>query len=230
MMDNYRIDGHGVIHQIEFTPIKYDKTYISYYEDLSERTIKLGYQRLGWILGILGRIPNSVLEIGYGTGTFVEAAQVTGVVDCAGYDIAKYPLPSGVRFVDWSEALDNEWDLVAMFDVLEHIPDLSFLDRLKARHLAIAVPYCRFRELGEAGDAWFRNWRMLLPNEHLHHFDRGSLVSLLSHHGFECATLNTFEDGIRLRPGETGPNILSGFFIKSGGGDEYDEAAGGNTP
>ena len=108
------------------------------------------------------------------------------------------------------------WDLVAMFDVLEHIPDLSFLARLEARHLAIAVPYCRHRELGAAGDDWFRTWRMLLPNEHLHHFDPQSLVALLAHHGWDCLSLNTFEDGLRLRPGESGPNILSGFFRKRG--------------
>jgi hypothetical protein len=215
MIENYEMDRFGVIHQIEFTPIRYDKQYISYYEDLSDRTVKLGYQRLGWILGLLRYIPRSVLEIGYGTGTFIEAAQITGVADCAGYDIARYPLPDGVRFVDRDEALTREWDLVAMFDVLEHIPDLSFLERLKARHLAVAVPYCRCRELGEAGDAWFRAWRMRLPNEHLHHFDREALVALLAHHGFECVTLNTFEDGIRLRPGEHGPNILSGFFKKA---------------
>jgi predicted TPR repeat methyltransferase len=214
MIDNYRIDEFGVIHQVEFTPITYDKQYISYYEDLSDRTIKLGYQRLGCILGLMGRIPDSVLEIGYGTGTFIEAAQITGVADCAGYDIARYPLPAGVRFVDWEAALDREWDLVAMFDVLEHIPDLSFLGRLNAKNLALAVPYCRYRELGEAGDAWFRDWRMLLPNEHLHHFDRESLTALLDHHGFDCVSLNTFEDGIRVRPGEKGPNILCGFFSR----------------
>ncbi len=214
MIANYEADAFGVIHQIDFTPITYDKQYISYYEDLSDRTIKLGYQRLGWILGLLGRIPRSVLEIGYGTGTFIEAAQITGVADCAGYDIARYPLPAGARFVGWDEALEGAWDLVAMFDVLEHIPDLSFLSRLTTDHLAVAVPYCRYRELGDAGDAWFSGWRMRLPNEHLHHFDRESLVALLAHHGFECVTLNTFEDGIRLRAGEDGPNILSGFFRK----------------
>ncbi|RWA58376.1 class I SAM-dependent methyltransferase [Mesorhizobium sp.] len=214
MLDNYELDGFGVIHQIDFTPIEYDKQYISYYEDLSDRTIKLGYQRLGWVLGVTGEIPRSVLEIGYGTGTFIEAAKITGVADCAGCDIARFPLPQGVRFVDWDEALAGSWDLVAMFDVLEHIPDLSFLGRLQARHLAIAVPYCRWRELGVEGDAWFRSWRMRLPDEHLHHFDRDSLVALLAHHGFECVTLNSFEDGIRLRPGEAGPNILSGFFRK----------------
>jgi hypothetical protein len=53
---------------------------------------------------------------------------------------------------------------------------------------------------------------MLLPNEHLHHFDIESLTSLLAHYDFKCLTTNTFEDGIRLRPGETGPNIISGFF------------------
>lgn len=37
MLDNYEVDEFGVIHQIDFTPIKYDKQYISYYEDLSDR-------------------------------------------------------------------------------------------------------------------------------------------------------------------------------------------------
>lgn len=214
MLDNYRMDEFGVIHQIDFTPIIYDKKYISYYEDLSDRTIKLGYQRFGWILGLIGRMPASVLEIGYGTGTFIEAAEIAGVEDCAGCDIAHYPLPKGVRFVEWDEALATQWDIVAMFDVLEHIPDLSFLARLQARHVALAVPYCRHRELGAGGDAWFRDWRMLLPNEHLHHFDRESLTALMAHHGFRCVTLNTFEDGMRLRAGETGPNILCGFFSR----------------
>lgn len=216
MIENYRIDEFGVIHQIEFTPITYDKKYISYYQDLSDRTIKLGYQRMGWLLGLMNRRPASVLEIGYGTGTFIEAAHITGVTDCAGYEIAHYPLPDGVPFIDWDSALAREWDLVAMFDVLEHIPDLSFLSRLKTRHLALAVPYCRFRELGAKGGEWFRNWRMLLPNEHLHHFDRQSLTALMADSWFDCITLNTFEDGLRLRAGETGPSILSGFFRKRG--------------
>ena len=33
VIDNYEIDEFGVIHQIEFEPITYDKEYISYYED-----------------------------------------------------------------------------------------------------------------------------------------------------------------------------------------------------
>ncbi|MFK7766348.1 MAG: class I SAM-dependent methyltransferase [Mariniblastus sp.] len=211
MIDNYSIDSLGVIHQVEFQPIEYDQNYISYYENLSDRTIKLGYQRLGWILGLLDRIPDSILEIGYGTGTFIEAAKITGVSQCVGCDIADYPLPDGVEFMSWKDSLNQDWDVVAMFDVLEHVPDLTFLENLNANYVALAVPYCRWRELG---DEWFQNWRMLLPNEHLHHFDKDSLIALMDHYGFECMTTNTFEDGIRLREGETGPNILSGMFKK----------------
>jgi len=211
VIENYEVDEWGVIHQIEFEAIAYDDEYISYYEKKSDRTIKLGYQRLGWILGMINRIPDSVLEIGYGTGTFVEAAQITGVKNCCGFDIAEYPLPDGVDFIPWQQALDAQWELVAMFDVLEHIPDLSFLAKLKTQYVAIAVPFCRWKELG---DDWFRDWRMLLPNEHLHHFDEASLVAMMDHYGFDCVSVNTFEDGIRLREGETGPNILSAFFKK----------------
>ena len=196
MIPNYEIDEFGVIHQIERKPFTYDKAYLSYYEDLSDRTIKLGYQRMGWLLGMLNRIPDSVLEIGYGSGTFIEAAQIAGVQKCGGCDIADYPLPEGVDFFDWDQALATSWELVAMFDVLEHIPDLEFLKTLDAKYIAIAVPYCRWKELG---DDWFTHWRMRLPDEHLHHFDPESLSQMMEHYGYKCNNLNTFEDGIRLR-------------------------------
>ena len=211
MIENYEVDEFGVIHQIKYKTKVYDYEYLSYYETLSDRTIKLGYMRMGWLLGILDRMPESVLEIGYGLGTFIEAAQIAGVPKCAGCDIAEYPLPDGVEYLNWEQSLQREWELVAMFDVLEHIPNLSFLSSLKTRYLAIAVPFCRWQELG---DEWFENWRMRLPDEHLHHFDVESLKKFLEYHGYTCQSINTFEDGLRLRPGETGPNILSGFFTR----------------
>lgn len=209
MIENYQIDEFGVIHQIEWTPKVYDKEYLSYYEGLRDRTIKLGYQRLGWVLGLLRELPDSVLEIGYGLGTFLEAAQLAGIPTCVGCDVARYPLPKGCVFMDWDQVMAEDWDLVVLFDVLEHIPDLSFLSTINTAALAVAVPCCRWKELG---DDWFREWRMRLPDEHLHHFDQDSLVQFLGHHGFQCVDLNTYEDGLRLREGERGPNIISGFF------------------
>jgi hypothetical protein len=209
MLENYHLDEWGVIHQTTWTPKVYDRAYLSYYEGLHERTIKLGYQRLGWVLGLMRRLPVSVLEIGYGMGTFLEAAALAGVPCCAGFDVARYPLPASCVFIDWDAALARAWDLTALFDVLEHLPDLSFLARLQTSAIAVAVPYCRWRELG---DDWFRGWRMRLPDEHLHHFDPDSLCALMSRHGYRRVDYNTFEDGLRLRAGETGPNILCGFF------------------
>ena len=209
MLDNYQIDEFGVIHQITWKPKVYDKKYLSYYEGLQERTIKLGYQRLGWVLGLLRRLPSSVLEIGYGTGTFLEAAQIAGVPACAGYDVADYPLPANCSFVGWEDLQIHQWDLVAFFDVLEHIPDLSFLSSIHAKTIAVTVPYCRWSELG---DKWFQDWRMRLPDEHLHHFDPTSLIKLMEHNGYHCVDLNSYEDGLRLRQDEIGPNIISGFF------------------
>jgi hypothetical protein len=211
MLDNYHLDEFGVLQQTKWKTKIYDQEYLSYYHGLHDRTIKLGYQRLGWVLGLLRRLPDALLEIGYGLGTFLEAAALAGVPHCAGFDVARYPLPDTCVFMDWSTALDRNWDLVALFDVIEHIPDVSFLGQLRTAHIALAVPYCRWRELG---DDWFRDWRMRLPDEHLHHFDRDSLCRLMQHYGFRAVELNTFEDGLRLREGETGPNILCGFFSR----------------
>jgi hypothetical protein len=217
MLENYHLDELGIIHQTKWKPKVYDRVYLTYYEDLEERTIKLGYQRFGWVVGLLGQLPESVLEFGYGLGTFLEAAVIAGVPCCAGYDVGEYPLPENCIFLDQEAALARMWDVAAFFDVLEHIPDLSFLDRLMTSTLAVAVPYCRWRELG---DDWFRDWRMRLPDEHLHHFDPESLCALMRKNGYRCSNLNFFEDGLRRRGGETGPNIICAFFereVRDGG-------------
>src|SRR5260370_36337498 len=86
MIENYNLDEFEIIHQTTWKPKVYDREYLSYYDGLHERTIKLGYQRFGWILGLLRRRPASVLEIGYGMGTFLEAAALAGVPECAGCD------------------------------------------------------------------------------------------------------------------------------------------------
>lgn len=101
MLENYHVDKFGVIHQTHWKAKIYDHQYLSYYEGLHDRTVKLGYQRLGWILGLMHRRPESVFEVGYGIGTFLEAAAVGGVPFTVGYDVARYPLPPQCVFMDW---------------------------------------------------------------------------------------------------------------------------------
>ena len=209
MIDNYHIDEFGVIHQTEYKTFTYDKEYMDYYEGLKERTIKLGYLRLGLITGILKRLPFSVLELGYGIGSFLDACQKSKVDDCFGTDIKQFPLPDNCKFIPYNEINDNAYEVVGMFDVLEHVPDPTFIKHLDTRYLAISVPYCRWRELG---DEWFKNWRMRLPDEHIHHYDIGSLGCFMDYCGYDMIHSSHIEDGLRLREGEDGPNIITAIF------------------
>jgi hypothetical protein len=103
-----------------------------------------------------------------------------------------------------------------MFDVLEHIPDLSFMSRLNAKYLIISVPCCRYKELGK-GEDWFMNWRMRRPDEHLHHFSGPALTDFISSFGYTLVDINHMEDGMRLREGEDGPNIITALFKRNEG-------------
>jgi hypothetical protein len=210
-MDNYYIDDFGIIHQRNYKRFTYDEDYLDYYEGLKERTIRLGYLRMGYLMGKLHGV-SDILEIGYGSGSFLSAAKECGF-NCYGNDINRFPLPEGCEFVEWDNIFEREWGCVALYDVLEHIPDLSFLSRLNTQYIVISVPFCRYEELGEAGEEWFMNWRMRLPDEHLHHFNKSSLTKLLTNSlDYVLLDLNHMEDGMRLREGEEGPNVLTALF------------------
>ena len=219
MLDGYWRDDFGVIHQSDPQPIDYDAEYFEYYEGLKERTIRLGFLRLGHLVGLLGVIPEQILEIGYGPGSFIDAAKRYGVQHCSGSDLKKFPLPEGVNFVALDDVGNMNWQVIAMFDVLEHIPDLNYIDKFQCDYLYLAVPFCQWNAISQnAGetdaDLWMKNWRMLLPNEHIHHFDDDSLCAWMDHKGFDHLHSIVLEDGLRLRKGETGPNILTALFKK----------------
>ena len=69
MLENYVRDEHGIIKQVETNPISYTKDYIEYsYVKYGEITNYMSYPRLG-IIGSLGKILESILDIGYGNGS-----------------------------------------------------------------------------------------------------------------------------------------------------------------
>jgi hypothetical protein len=219
-IEGYHFDEYGILHQTDFDPITYDEKYLDYYDGLKERTVNLGYLRLGYLLTKImhrghwmerydNEPLNSILEIGYGPGSFLSAAKKYGIEECYGNDITQFPLPEGCHFIDWEDLFKRKWDCVAMYDVLEHIPDITFLKDLKTKFLVLSVPYC---DVNKKGVDWFMNWRMRLPNEHLHHFNVSSLNAFLRDMGYVVLDINDMEDGLRLREGETGPNIITGLY------------------
>ena len=63
-MENYLINEDGVIKQIDYTLKKYDQEYANAYNNYGELSNYISYLRYGFIVGSIGKVPNSILEIG----------------------------------------------------------------------------------------------------------------------------------------------------------------------
>jgi hypothetical protein len=204
MIPNYDCDNNGVIFQQKNTPINYDTKYVkNRYDTYGELANYMGYLRLGYIVGGLGRIPESVLDVGYGNGAFLKVC--TNIIpDCYGNDITGYGLPKGCSFVE--DITSKHFDVITFFDSLEHFSDINIVGKLKCNYVVISVPWCHYYN-----DLWFENWKHRRPNEHLFHFNEKSLANFMSSYQFELINYTHLEDTIR--KGEQ-KNILSAIFRK----------------
>ncbi|MGF7229985.1 class I SAM-dependent methyltransferase, partial [Arachidicoccus sp.] len=144
----------------------------------------------------------SILDIGYGGGAFLKAAH-QAEFDCYGYDITGIKPPDGCVFIEPHEI---PFDIITMYDVLEHYEDLTIIKNYDARYFIISVPNCRYPE----NNKWFENWKHRRPDEHLHHFNRRSLTMLMNTFGYDLLRANYIEDTIRKE--KTPYNILTAVF------------------
>jgi len=204
MIKNYNIDQHGVIHQQDRQPFTYDKNYIDTgYGKLVQLTDEMAYLRLGYIIGVIGRVPLSVLDVGYGTGDFLKVCN--RIVDrCAGHDLFRDLLPAGCDFVQ--DITAQHYDVVTFFDSLEHYPDIDFVQKLNCNYVVVSLPWCH-----NTSDEWFSTWKHRKPDEHLHHFDLSSLTNFMRSQGFRLVGNSNVEDTIR-KSASTLPNILTAVF------------------
>lgn len=208
----YVVDKFGAVHQDppEITQT-YDKAYVAKrYDSIPEAVRRMSFLRAGFIIGAVGPI-HSLLDVGYGNGDFLSIWRLwaSWSVDLWGLDISGYPLPKGSRQADMGQLEAWPWDLVTFFDSLEHMADLGFLRRMKARHVAMTIPWCRI----ENGIDWFRFWKHRRPGEHLHHFSPISLVRMMEDAGYKFMTYCSLEDAIR-RPQNSHENTFTAVFRK----------------
>lgn len=203
MLDNYTQDSNGVIYQITRDAFEYDQSYVKqrYLHSLVQ---SMSYLRLGYILGNITAIPNSLLDVGYGSGSFLQVSSQI-VKHTYGHDINGYPIPECSDFVH--NIQENYYDVVTFFDSLEHFPDIYFLDTLKCKYICISVPWCHY-----FSDEWFSTWKHRRPNEHLWHFNQESLCRFMDSQGYDVLNFGNFEDTIR-KTDQPYPNILSGVFV-----------------
>lgn len=205
MLENYKELPNGVIKQSVINKRKYDTEYIEKsYNTYGELGVRMSYLRYGFIIGSIGHIPNSILDVGYGNGDFLSVCKNT-INKCYGYDISGYKLPEGCLL---SESIEIEVDVVTFFDSLEHFEDISFVKKLKTKYVVISVPWCH-----NFSDEWFSKWKHLRPNEHLFHFSEKSLINFMNENEYELINYNNIEDIIRKNTNND-KNILTAVFKK----------------
>lgn len=203
--DHYQIDQHGVVNQLHPKPFHYDSRYISTYDTPAYRKNSelLQALRFGFVAACHGRPVKSIIDTGYGAGDFMKFARQQ-VPEVYGIDVTGLPVPEGCLKIDDYLKVD----VCTWWDVLEHIPDISFLKTLNCETVVISLPNCRIEEKGEE---WFANeYPHRKPGEHIRHFSEDSLIATMLNYGWKCIAVSKHEDIIRKRSTEW--NILTAGF------------------
>jgi hypothetical protein len=205
-LNNYEKLENGIIKQKTINKIEYNYAYSNIYNSYGEKSNYLSHLRLGVLIGSLNYIPNSILDIGYGNGSFLKCSNNI-IPNCYGYDISDYPIPEGTTKVN--NFFNEYFEVMCFFDSLEHFDNINIINKLNCDYIFISVPWCHYNS-----DEWFLNWHHRRPNEHLWHFNDKSLLNFFKENGFENIYLGNFEDTIRKNPNDIQPNILSAIFKK----------------
>jgi hypothetical protein len=205
MLANYEKNQDGTIYQVNRTLFDYTGAYNNYYKNIESYSWYTSYLRLGYIIGSVGRIPESILDVGYGTGAFLKVCE-TQISNRYGHDISGWNVPEGCKFID--NILEKEFDVVTFFDSLEHMDDIEFVKDLKCNYICISLPWCHYFD-----DEWFETWKHRKPDEHLWHFNEESLQNFMTRMGYETINTCNLEDVTR-QNNQSYQNILSGIFRK----------------
>lgn len=206
MIDGYKKTQDGVIEQTNKGDFVYDIEYAKRYSYFNNKSIE--NLRLGYIIGTLGHVPNSLLDVGYGNGEFLNHCK-NFIPNLYGYDIEpSYPLDEGIDFV--KDFKSKQVEVITFFDCLEHFHDIEFVSELQCQYLVISLPWCYSCD----DDEWFKNWKHRKPNEHIFHFDEVSLQSFMKRMGYTLINFCNLEDKIRIDK-NLSPNILTATFKKN---------------
>lgn len=203
--NHYEVDRFGVV--VHKNPVNYvyDDKYVAVY-DTPEYKAKSDYLqalRIGVVIGAHGGIPNTLTDVGYGTGAFMKEAKKF-VPHVWGFDLTGVQVESCYIMPEIVKS-----DVVCYWDALEHFHDVSFLADLPATTVVISLPYCHFHTQGVE---WFATkYKHLKPSEHIRHFNDMSLANMMGYYGWKPVLTSTHEDQVRVSAHGL-PNILTMAF------------------
>lgn len=188
----YEIDKFGVITQMDHRPFEYNENYAAIYDkpEYKRGSEILQALRLGFVLGAHGRKIETLLDVGYGNAAFINFIK-DHIPHVWGYDVTGVPLDGAYRM----PKMKQEAEVMTYWDVLEHIPDCSFLKDLTCDTICISLPYCHFHT---EGLSWFENeYVHLKPDEHIRHFCPWSLEAFMKQYGWKAIAESDHENKIR---------------------------------
>jgi hypothetical protein len=118
-----------------------------------------------------------LVDIGIGSGAFVEARLKAGFDATFGYDVN----PAGKDWLQtrglWCDVYRSQVDSISCWDVLEHIPNFAPLLRQVRKYVFVSIPI--FRSVNHVFLS--KHYR---PDEHCWYFTREGLISAFHLHGF----------------------------------------------
>lgn len=203
----YLADETG-IHQLNPQPFTYDKNYVATYDtpEYKRNEEILCAMRYAFTVGALGGKISSILDAGYGNGAFMKFCLAMGVVEVYGKDETGLKV-DGCGIVDaWPGSYDH-CDVITFWDVLEHIEDPAFLHDVNAQMIVVSTPNC------PSSVEDFKQYYHRKPDEHVHHWNKSTLMAFMKNYGWHYQACSYFEDYIRKpREGTNTPNILSMAF------------------
>ena len=206
MLKSYDIDKNGVIFQINPSKMEYDYDYSERSGDSSILGKHMAYLRYAYVVGSIGHIPNSILDVGYGRGDFINVCSEI-IPECYANDLTNdYPLADKVKFTE--NIFNQYYEVITFFDALEHFPDIYFMDKLNCSYVCISLPDCHY-----FNDEWFETWKHRKPNEHIWHFNKNSMEKFMISQGYELVNFSNIEDVIRKGKFDYN-NILTATFRK----------------
>ncbi len=144
-----------------------------------------------------------LLDIGCNIGLFLNEARIagfdtTGVElnhECAEYARGHFDLKVHSDYLNKIDFEAASFDVVTLYDVLEHIPDLhgilSDIRNILTPNGLLVVQSPNLDSL--MAELTKSTWSWLSPPDHLFHFTPSSLCSLIENSGYSILRVNTWE-------------------------------------
>lgn len=224
-------------HRYQNPRIKFDKLTELYANDPSpvkvynsEMQKSIDWVKYNYGLSLVEQIDsnskNKILDIGCGAGGFLYAAHEQGWKQCVGVDInenwaSNYSDSEAVQFINSTyeslseDTIGSQYDVVSMWNVLEHMTDLHFtVSTIKKLLKPGGLFFIMVPNVESLASRIIRSLSPTFNWKHVSHFCHESLSTLMSNHEFsEChfETAITEIDNIK--------SYLSGEYPYHGHGD-----------